>query len=159
MKKVISNATPIISLATVDKLSVLKELFEKISIPHAVYNEIFKGQYPGYKELNSDFFEIVGVQHQENLGFLLNDLDRGEAECILVAKESAADLLIIDERLAYKIAQSQGLTVIGTLTVLLKAKKRGLIKEIKPILDEMIVHGRWYSQRVYEYFLRSIGEI
>jgi predicted nucleic acid-binding protein len=60
-----------------------------------------------------------------------------------------------------KIEESciQGLSVIGTLTVLLMAKKRGLIQEIKPVLDEMIEKGRWYSRRVYNHFLRSIGEI
>jgi len=61
LKKVVYNATPIISLASVDKLSILKDIFVKIYIPNAVYNEIQSGQYPGYKELKKDFFEIVEV--------------------------------------------------------------------------------------------------
>lgn len=149
----------VISLASVDKLSMLKDIFVKIYIPNAVYNEIQSGQYPGYKELKKDFFEIVEVKNEMYLSFLLNDLDAGEAESIVIAKEIDADTLIIDERLGYKIAKSQGLSVIGTLTVLLMAKKRGLIQEIKPVLDEMIEKGRWYSRRVNNHFLRSIGEI
>ena len=159
MKKVVSNATPIISLASVDKLSLLKDLFGKVYVPRAVVNEILTGKYPGHKELDSDFFEIVEVNNKINLSFLLNDLDLGEAESIVVAKEIEADLLLIDERLGYKIAQLQGLPVIGTLTVLLMGKKKGLIKAVKPVLDEMIEKGRWYSQKVYNHFLKSIGEL
>jgi predicted nucleic acid-binding protein len=109
LKKVVSNATPIISLASVDKLSILKDIFKKIYIPKAVYSEIQTGQYPGHKDLDKDFFEIMEVENKTNLDFLLNDLDQGKAESIIIAKEIGADTLIIDERLAYKIANSQGL--------------------------------------------------
>ncbi|MCK4764985.1 MAG: DUF3368 domain-containing protein [Candidatus Aminicenantes bacterium] len=159
MKKVVSNATPIISLAGVEKLPIFNDLFQKVIIPGAVFKEIYLGKYPGYKDLDSDLFEIQELGNPEKLDFLLNELDRGESESILLAKEISADILIIDERHAYKIAQSQGLNVIGTLSVLLMAKERGLIKNIKPVLDEMINQGRWYSKRVYEYFLMSIGEL
>lgn len=159
MKKVVSNATPIISLASVDKLSLLKDIFGKVYVPRAVVNEIRTGKYPGHKELDSDFFEIAEVNNKINLSFLLNDLDLGEAESIVVAKEIEADLLLIDERLGYKMAQLQELPVIGTLTVLLMGKKRGLIQAVKPVLDEMIEKGRWYSEKVYNHFLKSIGEL
>ena len=159
MKKVVSNATPIISLASVGKLSLLENLFGKVYVPRAVVNEIQTGKYPGHEELDGDFFEIVYVNNKINLSFLLNDLDLGEAESIVVAKEIEADLLLIDERLGYKIAQLHGLPVIGTLTVLLMGKKRGLIQAVKPVLDEMIENGRWYSRKVYDHFLKSIGEL
>jgi predicted nucleic acid-binding protein len=159
LKKIVSNATPIISLACVGLLSIFEELFGKIYIPRAVYMEMKLGKYPGYKDLDSNLFQVVEVINEVSPLFLSNDLGAGEAESIVVAKEMKADVLIIDERIAYKIAQNQGLNVIGTLTVLLMAKNRGLIDKIKPILDEMIAKGRWYSQRVYNHFLESIGEI
>lgn len=159
MKKVVSNASPIISLASVEKLSILKNLFQTILIPDAVYKEIYSGKYPGYTELDSDLFEIKVLMDSANLDFLLNELDQGESESILLAKEIDADFLIIDERHAYKIAQFHGINVIGTLSVLLMAKDAGIIKTIKPILDKMIDKGRWYSNRVYRYFLKTIGEL
>ena len=70
-----------------------------------------------------------------------------------------AKYIIIDDYLAYKIAKNSGLNAIRTLSVLLKAKEKGIVKEIKPLLDEMIAKGRWYSQRVYFNFLRKIGEL
>jgi predicted nucleic acid-binding protein len=159
LKKVVSNATPIISLAVIDKLSLLEDIFGKIYIPSAVYDEMTSTRYPGYKELNSNLFETKEINDREELDTFLKDLDLGEAESILLAREIKADVLIIDERLGYKIAQSKGLFVIGTLTVLLMAQKRGLIKKVKPLLDQMIQKGRWYSSKVYEYFLKSIGEL
>ncbi|MCP4150345.1 MAG: DUF3368 domain-containing protein [bacterium] len=159
MEKIVSNTTPIISLASIDKLHLLENLFGKIYIPEAVYNEIQSGKYPGYEEVNSEFFEIVPVKNRFNVNLLLNELDAGESEAIVVAREIDADSLIIDEKLAYRIARSQGLAVIGTLTVLLMAKNKGLLKEIKPLLDEMIRKGRWYSLKVYNHFLKSIGEL
>ncbi len=70
-----------------------------------------------------------------------------------------AKYVIIDDYWAYKVAQNSGLNVLRTLTVLLKAKEKGIVKEIKPLLDEMIAKGRWYSQRVYFNFLKKIGEL
>jgi predicted nucleic acid-binding protein len=159
LKKVVSNATPIISLAIVDRLELLRDIFSKIHIPQAVYDEIVSAKYPGYKTLNSNLFETKKVQNSEELEFFLNDLDLGEAECIQLAKEINSDILIIDERSGYKIAQSEGLFVIGTLTVLLMAKKKGIILEVRPLLDKMMQSGRWYSSHVYKYFLESIGEL
>ena len=89
---------------------------------------------------------------------MLNDLDLGEAEAILLSLEIEADVLIIDERLGYQIAKSQKINAIGTLSVLLMAKQQGLIENVKPLLDEMIQKGRWYSRKVYNNFLRQIGE-
>jgi predicted nucleic acid-binding protein len=93
------------------------------------------------------------------LGFLLNDLDLGEAEALLLAAEINADVLIIDERLGYQMAKSKGINAIGTLTVLLMAKQQGIIESVKPLLDDMIQKGRWYSHSVYDNFLKQIGEL
>ena len=124
MRKVVSNATPIISLAIIDRLAFLEDIFKKIYIAEAVYDEIISARYPGYKELDSRLFEVNRINDRESIAPLLNDLDLGEAESILLASEIKADALIMDERSGYKIAQKKGLPVIGTLTVLLMAKKR-----------------------------------
>jgi len=156
--KAVSNTTPINSLASIGKLSLLPELFGKIYIPQAVYDEIKSKKSYGFQEIDNHDFEIVSIQGNDYLGFLLNELDQGEVEAIFLAKEIKADILIIDERMGYKIAQSQNLYSIGTLTVLHVAKEKQLIKNVKPLLDEMIKKGRWYSEAVYTQFLKQIGE-
>lgn len=56
------------------------------------------------------------------------------------------------------MAQSKGINAIGTLSILLMAKEQGIIKSVKPLLDDMIQKGRWYSQSVYENFLKQTNE-
>jgi len=156
--KVVSNTTPIISLATIDQLSLLPKLFGKIYVPTAVYQEIKAKEAFGYQEIDSEYFQIMQITGTKYLGLLRNDLDLGEAEAILLSLEIEADVLIIDEHLGYQIAKSQKINAIGTLSVLLMAKQQGLIEKVKPLLDEMIQKGRWYSDAVYNSFLKQIGE-
>ncbi len=156
---VVSNATPLISLASIGKVEILQEIFNEIIIPQAVYNEIKYKESYGYKEVDSDFIKVMSIKGEVYRDLLLSQLDLGESETIILAKELKADLVIIDENIAYKIAKNSGLDVIRTLTILLKAKEKGIIKELKPLLDEMIMKGRWYSARVYENFLKKAGEL
>jgi predicted nucleic acid-binding protein len=156
--KVVSNTTPIISLSAIGYLSLLPDLFGQVYIPKAVYQEIKSKKAFGYQEIDSDFIKTIEIKGTMYLGFLLNDLDLGEAEAILLATEINADALIIDERLGYKIAQSKGINAIGTLSILLMAKEQGIIKSVKPLLDDMIQKGRWYSKSVYENFLKQTNE-
>ena len=155
---VVSNSTPIISLATIGHIDLLRQLFGTICIPQEVYRELKSKHAPAHQEIDRPYFQVKQIQGTQYIGFLLHDLDRGEAEAIVLAQEIHADTLIIDERTGYQIAQRQGIHTIGTLTVLLMAKQQGIIPSVKPLLDDMIQQGRWYSQFVYNDFLRKIGE-
>lgn len=155
---IVINATPIISLSSISQLPLLQALFGEVYIPQAVHTEIKAKHTFGHDEIDVPWIHVKTIEGQDYLGLLLNDLDRGEAEAILLAKEIRADAILIDERMGYQIAQSQGITAIGTLTVLLMAKKVGLVEAVKPLLDAMISKGRWYSKAVYQQFLRDIGE-
>ncbi len=156
--KVVSNTTPIISLASIAQVEVLKTLFGKIHIPESVYQEIKTRKGYGFDEVEANYFEINPVEDQLLSTFLTVDLDRGERDAILLAKLLPADLLLMDERLGYKIARWQSITAMGTLGILRLAKQKGLIQAIKPLFDRMIQNGRWYSPRVYEEFLKDVGE-
>jgi len=157
--KVIANTTPLISLASIGKLELLKDIFGEIIIAEAVYNEIKAKQGYGYSEIDTDYIKVQSIKGIVYRDFLLNQLDLGETETIILAKEIDADFVIIDENIAYKIAKSSELNVVRTLSILLRAKEKGLIPALKPLLDEMIIKGRWYSQRVYKIILEQAGEI
>lgn len=157
--KVVANTTPLISLASIGKLELLKDIFGEIIIADAVYNEIKAKQGYGYNEIDTDFIKVQSIEGITYRDFLLNQLDLGETETIILAKELDADFVIIDENIAYKIAKSSELNVVRTLSILLRAKEKGLIPALKPLLDEMIIKGRWYSQRVYKAILEQAGEI
>ena len=156
---VVSNTTPIISLSSINKINLLEEIFKKIYIPIAVYNEIRAKNSYGFSEIEENFFIIKPITNSIYKNILLKDLDEGEAETITLALEMKAEIILIDERLAYKIAKSLSLNPIGTISVLIEAKRRNLIKNLKNILEEMVVKGRWYSKNVLNEVLKSVGEI
>ena len=157
--KVVANTTPLISLASIGKLELLKDIFGEIIIADAVYNEIKAKKGFGYSEIDTDYIKVQSIKGIAYRDFLLSQLDLGETETIILAKEIDADFVIIDENIAYKIAKSSELNVVRTLSLLLRAKEKELIPALKPLLDEMILKGRWYSQRVYKTILEQAGEI
>ncbi len=156
---IVSNTTPIISLSSIGMVEILKDIFNEIIIPQAVYNEIKSKESYGYKEVDYNFIKVKSVKGELYKNLFLSQLDLGELETIFLAKELKADLVIIDENIAYKTAKNSGLNVIRTLSILLKAKEKGILSELKPLLDEMIEKGRWYSPRVYKNFLKKAGEL
>lgn len=140
---IVANTTPIISLASIGRLDILEKLFGNVMIPEAVYQEIKAKPGYGYEQVDGAFIEVRAIQGLLYKDFLLTQLDSGEAETIILAKEDNADFVVIDENLGYRIANNAGLTAIRTLSLLLKAKQKGHIEQVKPLLDEMIAKGRW----------------
>jgi uncharacterized protein len=159
MLKVVSNTTPIISLLKLSMLDILKDLYGKIVIPKAVYKEIEYGKDKVYYQnlLNIDWIEIQEIHDIRSLKYFL-DLDSGEAEAIVLATETNADLIIIDEKLGRYHALHANLKVTGTIGILLKAKSNGLIKEIKPLLFELMKKDVWFSDNLIKDILIMAGE-
>ena len=157
--KTVSNTTPIIPLSSIGKIEILKYIFQEIIIPQAVYEEIKAKQGYGYNEVDLSFIKVQAIQNTEQEKFLLEQLDAGEAQAIVLSKEVNADNTIIDENIGYTIAKESGLNVIRTLSILLKAKETNIISEVKPLLDELISKGRWYSNHVYYSFLKKANEL
>ncbi len=156
----VSNTTPIISLSAIGKIEILRDIFEEVIIPKAVYDEIkSKHDVYGYNEVDLTFIKVETVKNTELVSHFLNLLDAGEAETIALSKELVADNTIIDENIGYGVAKETGLNVIRTLSILLKAKETGIVTEVKPLIDEMVIKGRWYSNRVYRSFLSRANEL
>jgi len=157
--KTVSNTTPIISLSSIGKIEILKDLFQEIIIPQAAYEEIKAKQSYGFNEVDLSFITVQTIQNTDQEKTLLEQLDVGEVQAIVLSKEINADNTIIDENIGYIIAKESGLNVIRTLSILLKAKEVKIITEVKPLLDEMISKGRWYSNHVYYSFLKKANEL
>ena len=157
--KVVSNTTPIISLASIGQLELLAKLFGKVVIAEAVYQELKAKPAYGHDEIDCSFIEVQPIQGVLYRQLLLSQLDSGEAETIILAKEIQADYVLIDENLGYQFARTVGLVPIRTLSLLLSAKQKGHIPLVKPLMDDMMQKGRWYSQAVYRAFLTQAGEL
>jgi len=156
---VVSNSSVIIALARICRLDLLESLFRKIVVPEAVWREITVEGKPGSEKVRRARFIHVERVRSERLAFLLKEfVDDGEAEAIALALDISANILLVDDRDARDLAKKLGLQVMGTLGVLALAKYRGLIQEVKPIIDELVESGFWISSRILKEFLRELGE-
>ena len=157
---VVVNTTPITALSLIGELDLLRILYGQVLAPSSVEAEVLAGGRGGIgrTELQeASWLRIVSLQEPSRAD-LLADLDRGEAEVIALAQELSADLVIIDERLARRHARRLGLTLTGTLGVLLKAKQLGYVKFVAPLIDRMRRDGIRLSDEVVAEVLALAGE-
>ncbi|QSV53724.1 MAG: DUF3368 domain-containing protein [Dolichospermum sp. UKL201] len=149
---IVSDTTPISELAKVDHLDLLPKLFGKVVIPQGVFDELQVGEHPAAKLVQDlSWLEVVTVNNQQLVRELQQSfkLDLGESEAIALAEEIRASQLLIDERAARKVAMARKLPLIGTVGILLLAKRRGLLDSVKDVLDEMKAQGMRISDRLY----------
>ena len=151
---VVSDTSHITALLTIQRIDLLNQLYGEVKIPPAVAQEL-----QNYHDTLPDFIQTVPVSDNPLLEQLSYQLDRGEAEAIVLAKELHADLLLIDESLGREAARHEHLPVIGLMGVLLIAKKKGLVASIRNLIERLETEAGFYlSQRVKEKILSAAGE-
>lgn len=159
---VIINSTPIIALASIDKLFLLKELYKEVYIPRAVSEEVFaKEGSKAQIELARarEWIQIRQIEDNKSKRFFRVQLHDGEVEVMILGKELEADLLVIDDYIAREYAKYLDFKVTGTLGVILKAKEKGIIENVKPLIDALIQNGIYIGNEIYEDVLNSAGEL
>jgi hypothetical protein len=155
--KVISNATPLIVLSKINKLYLLNELFGEITVPEEVYKEviIYGRDKIGVESLKeAQWIKQEKIKDELAVEVLLTELDRGEAEAIILAKENDDSLLLIDNKKPYNKAKLLGIKVQRTLSILISCYHKGLISDFKKIIDEIKAKGFWISEEIYQEVLR-----
>jgi hypothetical protein len=139
----VSNTSPILNLAIVDQLELLRRQFGEILIPSSVLEELRSDEErPGSQvireAISSGLIQIQEVNNEPLAQLLKQTLDRGEAEAIALAIELNADWTLLDEREGRKVAKSLGLSVTGILGILLRAKQVGELESLQPVIDDLI---------------------
>jgi uncharacterized protein len=160
--KVVSNSGPLINLAKVSQFTLLRDLFQHITIPPAVFEEgVVRGAgQSGARETWAAQWIARGMLERPDIAHLLAaELDRGEAEAIALALQEKADWLLIDERVGRRFAQRVGLKVKGTLRVLLESVRRNFIDDLQPLLDTLVAKGTWIAPATYDEVLKLSQEI
>lgn len=139
---VVSNSGPIIHLSWIGQLDLLRTLFGEVLVPLAVRDEVLHASpdVPGLREIREAFTQ-GWLLPREAVSPLPTSLHLGEAEAIALAREQAADLLLVDERRGRATALREGLRISGTLGILRLARNRGLIPAVTPFLDELLQRG------------------
>ena len=122
---VISNTSPLLYLHQIGCLDLLKALYGAVVAPPAVERELHIGAAKGINVPDLSALSWVKVRPVKNPKLLpaVVDLGPGEAEVIALGLENPDSLLILDDKLARRIAGLKDLSLTGTLGVLTKARK------------------------------------
>jgi predicted nucleic acid-binding protein len=155
--KVITNATPLIALAAINRLDLLRRLFAEVLVPAAVYDEVV-GRGAGYAGAEhvaqAAWLQIRVAPGPVTIDPLLLGLDAGELAVLLLAREERPDWVLIDERLGRRMAQALHLPVMGTLGVLLAAFRVGWLSqaEAQQAVQDLVSNGIRLSKPLLDWF-------
>ena len=173
---VISDTSPIIFFAKIGLLTLLNDLYLNIYVPNAVWEELINPLSKPKGEIPPDIkYEIEAKEkgwlivknpnlkeyHEIALN-LTKELGRGEAYAIALSLELKADLLLINDKKARIIAESNGVKTIWSSEVLLDALEKGIIKnyqEFKTHLDKMVDIGLWMEKKQYKALLEKANDL
>ena len=161
LMRAVSNAGPIIHLSWIDHLNLLPQLFDEILVPVAVRDEVLRAapEVPGMPAIHAAFqagwLAVHAVADPAQAEQLRADLDPGEAEAITLAKELAADLLLLDERRARAQASGRAIPITGTIGILRRARERGLVRTVLALLRDLRLHGFRISAALVEEIRRE----
>jgi len=152
--KVVSNTSPLIFLSKIDAFELLAQCFEEIAIPNAVTTEL-KALVPPDFIIRKTISELGNSYVEGALGVL----HRGELEAIVLALETKADFILLDDLIARNKATRSGLNVMGTVGVLKLANSKGLLtaKETSDYYDLLVnKHGLFLSYKILQQLKSSL---
>ncbi|MCL2048322.1 MAG: DUF3368 domain-containing protein [Defluviitaleaceae bacterium] len=146
-KKAVINASPLIQLAKLGRLKLLNDFFGSVFIPRAVIGEI------NDLDITELAYEPFDVTNRNAINTLLHPLHIGEAEVIIGAVEHSADFAVLDDLAARNKARLLGLDVIGTLGILQRAKKQGMIYDLERDIIYLRNSGMYISDSLIKKIL------
>jgi predicted nucleic acid-binding protein len=167
LRVVIADAGPLIALARIEALYLLRQLFGRVCITTTVRDEILpaKAAFADadllVRALAEGWIDVVEVP-QADYRPLNPGVDAGEASSIQVAKHwsEAGDavLLVMDDRAGRLEAKSRGLALIGSAAVIGLAKTEGLVPAARPLLEQMVAAGYFIGPTIVSAVLSDLGE-
>jgi predicted nucleic acid-binding protein len=157
---VISDTSPLFYLHRLRRLDLLQKLYQRITVPQAVADELKVGGDQGEDVPNIREYEWLKVRSVRvpEVITLITDLGAGEAQVLALAIEEPGSLVILDDSLARQIARLRSLRITGTAGVLLKAKHEGHILAVAPLLDRLMQLDFRLSDAVKAKILRLARE-
>jgi predicted nucleic acid-binding protein len=149
-KVIISDTSCLIILTKIGELELLRQLYQTVTITQEILQE--------YGDPIPTWIEVQKVNDYNRQLLLEFQIDKGEASAIALALETGESVLILDDLKARKVAEKLGLTVTGTLGVIIKAKKNGKIPSIKPYLKTIRETDFRVSEELEQIALKEANE-
>jgi predicted nucleic acid-binding protein len=156
---VVSDTSPLLNLALIDRLDLLEAQFSEVTVPQQVWNELTDGEdgLEALRALRDDgVLHLVEVERSELFVELFVELDLGETAAICYAVEQNADLVLLDERDGRRVARRHDLDVTGVIGLLLRGAKTEAV-DLEHELDALREAGFWISDDLYSQILSETG--
>lgn len=151
------NTGPLVALAHAGATSIAAQLPCEFLAPVEVQEEVTRGAASGRSPI-----DVAWVRFERLRGtpspMAIAALDLGEAAVIQLALEQGVTTVCIDERRGRRAASAVGLQVTGTLGLLGRAKRSGLVSTVRPLIARMAAQGDWFDAALVERFLGALGE-
>ena len=158
---IVCDSSALITLALVNQLSLLEQLFGKVQIPQGVYEEVVvrrAGRVGAGAVRDASFIKVAEATHEREAHTTDPALSRADREIIALAQARAADLVITRDRRLVRRLRQQGIAAVTVSDVLVVAKERGVIESVRAVLDEMKEKGVLIRDAAYRALLRQAGE-
>ncbi len=161
MPEVICDTSPIQYLHQIGLLHVLEKLAQNIIVPPAVVEELEIGRNIGINLPDVKSLRWIEVRPPISIDALslVKDLGPGETQALALALETDDSIVVIDDNLAREIASSLSIKFMGTLGVLLDAKKKGLISTVEPVISQLQTLKFRLSKETRHAVLQLAGEL
>lgn len=160
MPDVICNTSPLQYLHQIGHLQLLPKLVSRVVVPTAVAEELAEGRRRGLDLPIPEELPWVDLctPSSEKIVRLVADLGPGEAGVLFLALERTDPVVILDDALARRHAEILGISLTGTLGILLDAKRCGCVPAVTPLIDDLQRLGFRLSDRTRQAVLRIAGE-
>ncbi len=145
----ISNSTALIAPGRIGRHDILRANFAQLVVPEAVAGEL--GDVP-------EWISVIRVSEPRLVTVFPHRIHRGEAEVILLGLQHAHATVVLDDWAARRYAAEAGLSVIGTVGLVVRAKRSACIPLAAPILEDLQREGFRISERVLREALGLAGE-
>ena len=159
---VVSNSSPLVALARINRLNLLASIYKRILIPAEVHDEVTVAGFglPGAEEVrHADWIEVAPLTSHADplLVRACQNLGAGERGAILLAKSLPADLILLDEGKVRRIAREAGLLVMGCLGILGAAAKKGLVSDLRQAYIDLLRQGIRFDIKLLQDSLARFG--
>ena len=158
MKKVVvADTGPIISLAMIHQVELIEKILGELYISDTVWKELtqYKNKVPDKITLQYLKKRVVTLSSP---GIKEKSIDIGELSSIALYEKIQADYLLIDDQKVRKVAENANINCIGSIGLLVSAKKAKLVQEIRPFFDVWLQSKRYFSRDLLNKILHDLGE-
>ena len=158
---IIADSSPLIALALIEQLDLLPQLYPQVFVPPAVWDEVtIQGAgLPEAQAVCQASWLVIQTPEPTILEPLFILVDRGEAEAIALAQAISNSTVLLDDAQARRVAERLAVPRIGTLGILRRAKKKGLIATLTPLITQLQSSGIYIRPSLIEAILRDVGEL